>query len=192
MGTNDFNILDAFIARWRLGRIRPHIKSGDTVLDFGCGHQAYLLSSVRHLISQGIGLDYDTEDSNPWPNIQLRRTRFTGRMEFPDLHFDKIVMLAVLEHIPLDFVGPLFCEFRRILKPDGRILITTPTPRGKWVLEFLAFQLHIISTSEIADHKKYYDRRDIENLAFEQMLAISVYRKFQLGMNSMAELRKAY
>lgn len=189
MGTKDFNILDAFIARWRLGRITPHIAFGDCVLDFGCGHQAYLLSALRQRITSGIGLDYDIEDSDPWPNIRLRRGRFAGRLNLPDAQFDKIVMLAVLEHIPLNLVGPLFGEFRRVLKPEGRILLTTPTPRGKPVLEFLAFKLRIISAPEIADHKHYYTRSDIESLAARTGLAMEAYQTFQLGMNCFAALR---
>ena len=190
MGTKDFNILDAFIAHCRLGRITQHIASGDRILDFGCGHQARLLTTLRERIKSGIGLDYDIEDSDPWPNIQLRRSRFTGRLDLPNAQFDKIVMLAVLEHIPLDLVGPLFVEFSRVLKPDGRILLTTPTPRGKPVLEFLAFKLRIISAPEIADHKHYYTRNDIESLAEKTGLAVETYRTFQLGMNCIASLRQ--
>ena len=40
MGTKDFNALDLFICRWRSGIVRRFIRAGDTVLDFGCGHQA--------------------------------------------------------------------------------------------------------------------------------------------------------
>ena len=87
-------------------------------------------------------------------------------------------------------MDPLFTEFRRILKDDGRILLTTPTPASRPLLEFLAFKLKIISGPEIADHKHYYSRADIGGIAARHGLACETYRTFQFGLNSFASLVK--
>ena len=191
MGTKDFNALDLFICRWRSRIVRRFIRPNTTLMDFGCGHQALFLRSVQKELTHGIGLDYDAAPARPAPNLEIQRFHFKDRFEFPDRSFDQVTILAVLEHIPPDLVGPLFREFHRILKDDGRVLITTPTPASKPLLEFLAFRLKIISGPEIADHKHYYSREDIRNLALAGGLVCETYQTFQFGLNSFASLAKS-
>ena len=190
MGTKDFNALDLFICRWRSGIVRRQLQPGATVLDFGCGHQALFLRSVQQHIRQGIGLDYDATPGRVATNLEIQNFHFKDRFEFPDRTFDNITILAVLEHIPPDQVGILFREFRRILKDDGRVLLTTPTPASKPLLEFLAFKLRIISAPEIADHKHYYSQADIQAVAAGQGFGCSAYHTFQFGLNCFAALNK--
>ena len=190
MGTKDFNALDMFICRWRSRIVRKFVRPGDTVLDFGCGYQALFLRSVQKDIKLGIGLDYDAEPSRLADNLEIRKFHFKDRFEFPDVTFDEIAILAVLEHIPLHQVDLLFAEFRRILKKGGRVLMTTPTPAAKPVLDFLAFKLHVISEPEIADHQHYYSSADLQALADRHGLIFSSYRKFLFGFNCFAALTK--
>jgi SAM-dependent methyltransferase len=190
MGTKDFNILDILIARMRLGRVLPYIRTGARVLDFGCGSQAMFLQTVQGTISSGVGLDYDADSRTIPPNIEVKNFRFEKKLPFEEGSFDTIVMLAVIEHIPLDLIDPLFAEFRRVLVKGGRIVFTTPTPAGKPVLEFLAFRLKIISAPEIADHKKYYGRSDMSALAKKHRFIMERYSLFQFGWNSLTVFAK--
>ncbi len=191
MGTKDFNALDLFICRWRSGVVRRHLRPGCTIMDFGCGHQALFLRSVQKHIQRGIGLDYDAAASQPAANLEIQNFHFKDRFEFPDGSFDCITILAVLEHIPRDQVGKLFREFRRILKEGGQVLLTTPTPASKPLLEFLAFKLKIISGPEIADHKHYWSEADIRYLATDEGFSCEAYQTFQFGLNSFACFAKA-
>ena len=190
MGTKEFNALDLLICRWRSGIVRRHLRPGATVMDFGCGHQALFLRSVQKDIKQGIGLDYDAAPARLAENLEIQQFHFKDRFEFPDASFDHVAILAVLEHITRDEVDPLFREFRRILKDDGRVLITTPTPAAKPLLEFMAFKLKIISQPEIADHKHYYSEADLRALAARHGLEFSAYHKFLFGYNCFAALTK--
>ena len=191
MGTKDFNLLDDFIARWRLRQVRQQVSRGGRILDFGCGHQAFFLRSVSSLVSRGIGLDYDAESEKIEPNIEIINTRFAGKLEFPDQSFDQVSILAVLEHIIPDEVDVLFREFWRVLAPGGQVLLTTPTPAAKPVLELLAFRLKIISAPEIADHKHYYPREDILDVANRNNFALRHFAKFQFGFNCLGVLEKS-
>lgn len=190
MGTKDFNALDMFICRWRSRVVRPHVRPGSTVLDFGCGHQALFLRAVQKDIRSGIGLDYDADVGRIADNLEARKFHFKDRFEFPDAQFDLVTILAVLEHIPLDQVETLFREFARILKPGGRVLITTPTPAAKPVLEFLAFKLHVISEPEIADHRHYYSPADLQSLATRHGFSCENYRRFLFGFNCFVAFTK--
>lgn len=190
MGTKDFNILDEFIARWRLRQVRQRVRPDARLLDFGCGHQAFFLRSVSRKISRGVGLDYDAESEKIDPNIEIINSRFSGQLEFPDEFFDQVSLLAVLEHIPVDEVDVLFREFYRVLTPGGQVLLTTPTPAAKPVLEFMAFRLKIISQPEIADHKHYYSREDILDVAQRNNFALHHFTGFQFGFNCLGVLEK--
>ena len=191
MGTKDFNALDLFICHWRSGIVRRQLQPGAVVLDFGCGHQALFLRSVQLLIKQGIGMDYDAIPGQLAANLEIQNFHFKDRFEFSDRTFDHVTSRAVLEHSPLDQVSVLFREFHRILEDGGSVLLTTPTPASKPLLEFLAFKLKIISGPEIADHKHYWSRPDIEKLAADHGYTCETYRTFQFGLNSFALLRRS-
>lgn len=55
----------------------------------------------------------------------------TGRFPFPDASFDHVYSEHVIEHLPLDGGMNLLAESCRVLRPGGRIRISTPP------LEFL-------------------------------------------------------
>lgn len=190
MGTKDFNLLDKFISWTRLGKVIGFVENGDRILDFGCGHQAYLLKHVVDRIKTGVGIDYDSKSHKIAPHIEVMNYHFKSDLPFNKATFDKIFMLASLEHLTPQTAERLFDEFSRILAKDGKIILTTPTPRGKIILEFMAFKLGIISADEVADHKKYYAKSDLEELADRHGYIITVYKTFQLGGNSICVMEK--
>jgi SAM-dependent methyltransferase len=111
-------------------RIREALRStppGASVLDVGAGNMPY-----RSLLEAG-GRTYTAVDiEGPAPVI--------GRAEdlpFPDASFDVVVCFQVLEH--LDSPEQAVREFFRVLRPGGRVLLTThgvfpyhPHPKDLW------------------------------------------------------------
>lgn len=189
MDTKNFNFLDKIVASLRLRKVAGYVKKGDVILDFGCGSQGYFLKSISKRIKSGVGMDYDVEDFKK-NNLQFIKQKFNNDLPFKEKIFDKIFLLAVLEHIPENSASKLFLEFNRILKEDGSVVLTTPTPFGKSILEFLAFKLHIISEGEIKDHKKYYSEKEIIKLANLCKFKLMDYKLFQFGINSCAVFKK--
>ena len=189
MNTKNFNIVDKVVANLRMGQILKFVDKNDEVLDFGCGSKSYLLNQVSNVVKHGVGIDYEVI-STKQNNIEYINFKYSNKLPFDDKTFDKIFLLAVLEHVKLDEVDNLFLEFKRILKDNGKVVLTTPTPFSKPILEFLAFNLHLISKAEIADHKKYYNQVDIKNISQKCGLKLESYKLFQFGINSCAILEK--
>lgn len=100
------------------------------VLDLGCGvgkTDRFLAHSLPHLV----GLDVSSESiavaqrSNPTVRYQV----YDGRsIPFHDGAFDVVFAICVFHHVaPLDRV-PLLQEMRRVLKPDGILMIFEHNP----------------------------------------------------------------
>jgi SAM-dependent methyltransferase len=122
---------NAFTAeRYRMVADRAAMKSGDRVLDYGCGDGA-LLSVLAGRAPAGVelhgfdpnalGLQYAqaalTERS-------ITATLHESTAEIPAGFFDRVICTEVIEHAS-DPAGML-AEIARMLKPGGRLVITTP------------------------------------------------------------------
>ena len=99
--------------------------------------------------------------------------------------FDLIVLLAVIEHIHIQEVYSLFEKFKDHLKLGGKIVLTTPTPQSKGLLEFLA-SIYVLDKQNIEEHKHYWNKKDIYDLANSNGYEVAEYYKFQLGYNQFA------
>jgi SAM-dependent methyltransferase len=91
------------------------------LLDFGCGNKPYKAFFTN--VSEYTGLDYINEGHcHKDENIDVL---YDGKeIPFPEEHFDSLLSTQVLEHVEnLDFT---LNEWYRVLKPNGRLLITVP------------------------------------------------------------------
>lgn len=107
--------------RW----IEAHLPRNARVLDVGCGNGA-LLASLSGRITSGVGVDASAK--------MIERARARGsahpklsfetidgpRLPFPDASFDVIVSLLSFRYLDWD---PMMNEMRRVLAPNGKILI---------------------------------------------------------------------
>ncbi|MBU1924136.1 MAG: class I SAM-dependent methyltransferase, partial [Candidatus Omnitrophica bacterium] len=98
MNTKEWNLLDKLISKYRLSVATRYIKENDVVLDLGCGVQHYLLTCGKDKFKLGYGLDYDVKDCQEG-NVCLVNYKYQGVLPLKDDFFDKIFLLAVLEHI---------------------------------------------------------------------------------------------
>ena len=103
--------------------IEQHVVPGGRLLDAGCGRD---LEFSREFASdvQVIGLDLEEklDTRNQASPFALRGD--LERLPFPENYFDLIISRSVVEHLrnPL----AVFREFERVLRPGGRIVISTP------------------------------------------------------------------
>jgi cyclopropane fatty-acyl-phospholipid synthase-like methyltransferase len=175
------------VRQLRSRRVRRHLEAGATVLDFGCGQQNWLLNAVSDYIHKGVGVDPSLRD----PQTSGRILGFSGtiedfRLDHPEQRFDVVTWLAVIEHFDRQFAIHELRHCRSLLHPQGRLLLTTPRPRSKALLEFLAFRMKVISDEEIRDHKVYYDRALLAETLETAGFSMTHYETFQFGLNSLA------
>jgi len=133
-----------------------------TILDAGSGdgELAKILRNMGHIV---VTADREKADII---------CDFEKGLPFDEKTFDLALSLAVVEHLndPLFFLS----ELKRVAR---RVIITTPSPRAKPVLEFLAF-LRLINRDHIKDHKHYLDKTQIEFLGFR-------HKYFLFGLNQI-------
>ncbi|PLR78662.1 class I SAM-dependent methyltransferase [Bacillus sp. V3-13] len=123
-------------------KLQQHFDFKDRkVLDFGAGTGANctLFSPVDYL-----GIDPDTDRINFAKQLyaQYRFKAFSGnKLPAEDNSFDFVLIISVLHHIPPETIGSYVREFRRILKPKGRIVAIEPcffekSPINNWFMRF--------------------------------------------------------
>jgi 2-polyprenyl-3-methyl-5-hydroxy-6-metoxy-1,4-benzoquinol methylase len=184
-----FNVVDRFIRSMRTRRIRAYLKPTDIVLDFGCGQENWFLRSSGRSIAGGVGIDPNLnpnlDHALPRETVQAKRCTLEEFTNSTSTRFDVITWIAVIEHFHSGDAETFLLACIPLLKPGGKVLLTTPTPRSKPILEFLAYKLSLISEDEIRDHKIYYDRSKMESILNRSKMSMETYKTFQFSLNSL-------
>lgn len=184
---SEWNLLDRLIGKIRYHAVDKYVPDGGVICDIGCGQNADFLRRNEHRFKKGYGFDFRIEDAVV-RNITTKNNRGTNRIDLPDDTCDTVFLLAVLEH--LDEPCPMLREIHRVLKPGGKLVLTTPTRFAKPILEFMAFNIHIINEEEIREHKHYYNKAEILALLEQTRYKNGSCKWFCLGVNSIAAAEK--
>ena len=134
---------------------------GKDVGDFGCGFQATYMRTVLARVRSATLVDISlADDLKSRPNVTAIEGKLPDILEgLPNQSLHVILCMSVLEH--LWEPGKTLTHFRRLLRPGGVCAINVPSWQGKRALEFSAFRLGLSPASEMDDHKRYYDPRDL-------------------------------
>ncbi len=124
---------ESIAARWTGRHTASVAAAGDltkqAVLDIGCGNGWFEAGVVKVGCRRAVGLDRDQKSlaaaAREVPGAEFLRGRLPA-LPFRGEWFDLVVMWEVLEHLATDSVGESLREVRRVLKPDGRLLLSTP------------------------------------------------------------------
>lgn len=127
---------------------------GKTALDVGCGkgRQSEFLKEKGFRV---ISIDKEKKYKD------CRLVDVNSGIPFADNTFDLIWASEVIEH--LDSPVKAISEFFRVLKPKGKLIITTPNSYFilMWPFHLLGFKPKHLQNS---DHKHFFKLRDIKKL----------------------------
>ena len=99
------------------------LRPGAAVLDAGCGRTTRL-RFYRDRIERLVGVDADEPAGRENPSVdEFVHANLDERLPFDDASFDLVYANFVVEH--LDDPAGAFADWRRLLRPDGRVVIVT-------------------------------------------------------------------
>jgi 2-polyprenyl-3-methyl-5-hydroxy-6-metoxy-1,4-benzoquinol methylase len=107
------------------------VGDGADVLDIGCGYGWFEHFALSNGAGSIVGVEPTEDDlatARAW--IQDDRASFqvvgATALPFADASFDIVVMWEVLEHLPRQSEPTAFAEVARVLRPGGRLFLSTP------------------------------------------------------------------
>ncbi|MGN6171241.1 MAG: class I SAM-dependent methyltransferase [Solirubrobacteraceae bacterium] len=144
--------------------LRDHIRPGDHALDLGCGDGRFtglLAEAGAQPVGADVALAALRRARTACPDIEFVLTPIDAALPLEDGAFDVVWASEVIEHVA--DTARWLSEVRRVLRPQGRLLLTTPNhPR-------LAIALGGLEryANPLSDHLHLYTRRSLRRLLEE-------------------------
>lgn len=101
-----------------LARLFDRIPKTATILDAGCG-EGVMVDELRRRGYTAVGVDRD------YASADVIRGDILS-LPFENGHFDVVMFLDVIEHLPFEQQPRALRELRRVLKPGGMLILTIP------------------------------------------------------------------
>jgi 2-polyprenyl-3-methyl-5-hydroxy-6-metoxy-1,4-benzoquinol methylase len=183
-------IISPLLQKIRINQAKRFMK-GNSFLDVGSSLGEIIRILPKKAIYVGIegNKDFFINAKNKNPNhkfINLYLNKNNVKNLKIKEKFDTIFALAVVEHMndPEQIISGL----KKYLKPEGRIIITTPSKWSELILN-LGSKLGIFM-EEMGEHKKQFTKEEIIKLGISAGYSIEHYKSFELGMNHLLVLKK--
>lgn len=155
----------ASVSRRRLRTLRSVLgnrASTVRLLDVGCSSGAFLMAA------RAVGMDAEGVEISPEASDAARRAGFrvhTGLLadaRFPDASFDAIALIELLEH--LREPRALLAECRRVLRPGGVVMATTPNG-ASWTARAMGARWDVFSLPGMGGHVSFFNPGSLKLLA---------------------------
>ena len=122
------------VGRVLLQHVSRYVALTGRILDYGCG-PGYLLRELLNVAPNAVvqGADYSPKTVTLVNTLLHGEDRFGGASlvnttptHFEGASFDVVFFVETIEHIPASLRGGALAELRRLLRPGGSVVVTTP------------------------------------------------------------------
>lgn len=153
-----------YVAKRRMKLATKFLDKNKKILDVGCGDM-YITNKLSSL-----GYNLTGIDMIPPFHIKMNATDMT----FKDNSFDSVIAFETVEHC--DCVS----EIKRVLKPGGTFIISTPAPNTDWLRKILV-SFKLLEGRDFEHHDHIIE--DIKKLPFKPILIKKMFlRTSQFGV----------
>lgn len=160
-------------------------KKGVKILDVGCGDGVYEKNIKKDILKDNffVGLDFSTTQLERSAQIfdEVKEMNFEkDKIPFSENYFDYVVCSEVLEH--LFFPEHILSEIKRVLKPGGKLIITTPNLKciQNRLSMFLFGDSPNFNYLQNKEHIRFYTKKTIKKIIGNDFELLK-----QIGINSM-------
>lgn len=166
--------------------VRNHLKAGSNLLEIGCGAGNLLLqATVKGSCPVALDLSMQAltfvrsrlEDACTGPDAPLGYACIQSIGELlplPDASFDCILLSEVIEHLPNPRVS--IREAVRVLRPGGRLLVTTPNYRSFWpVMEWAVDRMNMAPRMAGEQHISRFHPASLRRLLLDCGLGLEYF-----------------
>jgi 2-polyprenyl-3-methyl-5-hydroxy-6-metoxy-1,4-benzoquinol methylase len=160
-------IITKYVAKRRLSLILAELKRLDKkkirILDVGCGNR-YITDNIKKKGYDIVGIDKFSSKDCKWITKDPDYIMDARKMDFKSNSFDVVIALEVIEHC--DCIS----EIKRVLKPHGLFICSTPAPSTDWVRKALVF-LRLLENQDFEGHDNiiHLDRIPMRLLRYKKM-----------------------
>ena len=166
--------------------LRPHLNAESRLLEIGCGAGNLLVqASVRGSFPVALDLSMqaltfvrsrlDEAISGPEAPRGFASTQAIGEyLPLADGTFDCVILSEVVEHLEAPQIS--IQEAARVLRPGGRLLITTPNYRSLWpLMEWAVDRLNMAPKMGGEQHISRFHSANLRHLLTELGLGIEYF-----------------
>jgi 2-polyprenyl-3-methyl-5-hydroxy-6-metoxy-1,4-benzoquinol methylase len=135
---------------------------GLRVLDVGCGSglNSKAIAALGHHVS-GVDLSEAAIERYRSYGFEGRAADIEEGLNYPNDSFDLVFCAEVIEHMTSPEV--LIAEMKRVLKPGGRLVLTTPNS-AFWLYRVLGVLGYTVGELQHPKHFQYFSRRSLLKL----------------------------
>ena len=167
--------------------VLPYIQ-GD-VLDLGCGVSR--IPKYLNTDSKYVGVEISTKFiewlKENYPHYTFYQCDLENDRLNLNSQFDTVLMIAVLEH--LHNPDNILKQISSLLKPDGKLVMTTPTPLGGKI-HSIGARIGLFYKEAADQHEGFYNRDQISTLLSKYDLEITGFELFLSGGNQLVICQK--
>lgn len=145
------------------------IKPGVRILDLGCGRGDLVIEAAKRRASV-VGIDYSRDGIGIAKDLLKKQANFiqknvkfyqmdAKKLIFSANSFDSIISIDVFEHLYKEELEIVMKEIKRVLKPNGKLIVDTQTNKLylDYTHRFWAYPIDnlLIKINKLLTHKNY-------------------------------------